>query len=146
MVLISVDRDGAKSLFAARGDDALRDFVSNLVVEPSIWSEGSAVDCQGHWRVIDQCLGEVKGDGQLQQCLLGGRPMYQGSELTVILVRPDLVPHLAGELDKVEDEAFRALVPADANCADVHATFLQLRELYRSAAERRHAIVFAVEN
>ena len=145
-VLLAIDRDGAKSLFGARGDDALRDFISRLATESSIWSEQSAVDCQGNWQIIDQCLGQMENGAQLQQCLLGGRPMYQGSEMTVTLIRPDLVPHLASGLDGVDDEALRKSLPADQDFADMYATFQHLRDLYRSAAGQRLSIVFAVEH
>ena len=145
-VLFALDRDGAKDLFGARGDDALREFVSRLASNASIWSEKLAVDCGEKWQVIDRCLGEMKSEAQLDQCILGGRPMFQGTEMAVILVRPDLVPHLASGLEGVSADALHGALPADQDFADVHATFLQIRQLYRSASEQRAAIVFAVEH
>ncbi len=145
-VLFAVDRDRAKSLFAARGDDALRDCIRDFAAAESIWSENSAIDCEGNWQAIDASLSAMEGKAQLDHCLLGGRPMYQGSEMTVTLVRPDLVPHLANLLAEVEDDALRESLPADVDFADLQATFVKIRELYRFAVEHRAAVVFAVEH
>lgn len=144
-ILMAIDRDGAKSLFGARGDNALRDFLIERVADEAIWKEKSAISFQGHWRAIAACLNQIDGNAQLDQCILGGRPMYHGAEMTVTLVRPDLVPHLADGLAVVADNAFSAQLPASQDREAVWATFLQMKQLFQSAAEDRHAIVFAVE-
>ena len=98
--LVALDRDRAKQLFGARGSDALKAFLAELVESEPPGQDGRIVCCRGMARplqeVLDTCP-SVDDDSRpaLQQAIWGGRPLSDEPDLQVRLVRPDLVPHVA---------------------------------------------------
>ena len=64
-----------------------------------------AVDLGVIWKPLHECLAEESADSEmslLSQAILGGRSLLRTDNLEVVLIRPDLVPHVADALQKVE--------------------------------------------
>jgi hypothetical protein len=91
----------------------------------------------------------------LNHCILGGRRLASGGPLEAVLVRPDIVPHVAEALHRVKRVEFRSAYmklnpehygrdPTEAEFDRVWSTLLQIRQLFEDAAENREAVLFTV--
>ncbi len=113
-VLLALSREEAKQLFAAREPIALRQFLgARLSDRPPVLEEAEAdtsfAICDDQWQQIQRVLAqsEVADDSMqpaLRQCLTGGRILCDSEDLTVWLVRPDMVPHVAHALQSLDAE------------------------------------------
>lgn len=158
-VLLTLGRDDAKSVFAAREDELLK---ATLVSILSTIESQCLADCQSQWPTLHRMFtgGSLEPDAgelPLNQCILGGRPLYQGPELTVVVVRPDMVPHIFDALKQlaVPDLEVR-LAQAQAATDDrlVQAAEIEsiakivdsVRDVYEFAASHRQAVVFCARH
>ncbi len=152
--LVALDRDRAKQLFGARGSDALKAFLAELVESEPPGQDGRIVCCRGMARplqeVLDTCP-SVDDDSRpaLQQAIWGGRPLSDEPDLQVRLVRPDLVPHVAEALANLNIDAVVEHLPTDALQGEgrdrARRVLGQLRRLYADAARERWAVaLFAI--
>ena len=133
--LYVVLREDAKTLFRAKTDEQLDAFVEELHQRAA--GTPTICDCGHDWQKMHDSLLALDPGGPLPFCLLGGRPLYQGSERQVVLVRPDLVGHVAAKLAEItSDEAIVTRLGEQ-----IHA----LTDLYTHAADQQAAVVFATE-
>ena len=132
-VLIVLERDDAKTFFGQREDAPRLKYLEDLLSRSGVvWTS-----LNGNWQATHDALCGIEVDESfLDQCLLGGRPLHQGDDYHVVLVRPDVVAFIAGQLSQIDESK---LVPEVVQ--DVKA----VSETYRTAAERRAAVVFAAE-
>ena len=78
----------------------------------------------------------------LEQCILGGRPMHSGA-YHLLLVRPDLVRIVAEQLASVDETRFLAVWKGEPETG--RGLGREVTALYRQAAERGDAVVFAAK-
>lgn len=131
-VLIVLPRNEAKTFFAYRDDTARLEFIEELLQNDTI----SKFGCDGQWNAIHDTLsGIALEDSVLGQAILGGRPLHQGDDYHVCLVRPDVVGYLCEQAKQVDV----------SDLADLAEAVRGVFEIYRTAAELRAAMVFAVK-
>ncbi len=131
-VLIQLPRDEAKDFFACKTDESVLEFVKKMLGDGQV----ATLDVEGMWPVIAESFGD---DPPLAWCFLGGRPMYQHGDYQLILIRPDMVGHVAHALD---EPAWTEL----ADWTEEETRMIQaIRNHYRAAAESQHAMIFAVQ-
>jgi hypothetical protein len=151
----ALTRDEAKRLFAAKSDEAMREFIDSLVQSPEVRQQERICESHGAWDPIQRCLARgtldpAAGEPPLRECILGGRELALG----VRLVRPDMVPHIDAALEPITREALRGQYDridptdygrplSDADFQSTWAIFQQLRDFYRRAAAAGHAVIFA---
>ncbi len=153
-LLLELPREQAKPLFACRGDDAVRDFVVTVV------SAGTAtvLHLDQTWQTLARCFGDGtldlgSGEPPLCWCLLGGKPMCRSESTSVLMVRPDMVRHVAEALAGVDEpwlkqRAMEVAATADEPVevsAEVADLVPQLRGFYEKAAESGSAILFVID-
>jgi hypothetical protein len=157
---IVLTRDDAKLLFAQKEDAAIRKTVEQLRSSAKRKSDGLILECGTDWDAIQRALTEGKlehgaGEFPLDHCVLGGKRLHQGKEFDAILIRPDIVPHVAQGLHDLKRDAFvekyLALDPADygrqptATESDrIWSTLKLIRQLFEDAANEHAAVVFTV--
>ena len=155
-----LNREEAKQLFAAREDTAVRDVVENLLKRRTAQKDDTTLDCGGLWDPIHRSLtdGTLDPEGgrfPINHCVLGGKQLFKGDAFEVVVVRPDIVPHVAEAihgLKRVEvQENYRSISaddygkqPTDEEFDLVWNMLSQVRILFEDAADNRDAILFAV--
>jgi|GEM_PF-2707491 len=131
--LIILERDNAKAFFGHRDDADRLEFINELLSNADV----PKTSLQGKWQALHDSLAAIEiEDSVLAQCVLGGRPMHQGDDFHVCLVRPDVVQFIAEQSKSVD------LSPLDDEVSDLaKATF----ETFSKAVELRAAVVFAAK-
>ena len=148
-VLLVLDRDRAKEIFAAREPANLLEFIKTQAGDGSLVDAGFVLDLQGSGdrlqnQLVDPALTSDDLRPVLEATLLGGRPLADEQGFQVRLVRPDLVRQIASALDTIDGPTFAAQWPESADQSrNVIAELDSIRQLYRRAAEARAAVVFA---
>ena len=156
----ALSRDDAKRLFRCKGDEALRQFVTQLAASDQRQRNGKILENDPCWKTLHRCLSDGTlepsgGEFPLSHVFLGGRQLADGEDLIVALVRPDAVPIVAQALAEWSRddlvERYRTLV------ADHHAeqsnvqngeqswsSLATVRDFFQRAAENTEAILFTV--
>jgi hypothetical protein len=153
-------RDDSKKLQSLEADSAVREYVDGLRQSKAYRTEGLLVDCGDCWDPIHRCLAEGKldpeaGDFPLNHFVLGGKRLYRGPGFHAVLIRPDIVPHVAdlGRDFKRSDfhDRYFALDPADFGRSPcerefdrIWGVFRQVQQLFDDAAADRAAVLFTV--
>ena len=128
--LIVLPRDDAKQFFGLREDHARLDFVKELLTK----DETESLSLHGKWQELHNALeGVPMEDSVLAQCILGGRPMHQGNDHHVCLVRPDVVGFIAQQGAQLEKPQVGA---------DLWESSHAIMGLYKAAAGIGAAMVF----
>lgn len=131
--LLVLPRDEAKQFFGHREDQARLDFVNDLLTNV----ETNSLCLDGTWQALHTALAGVPiDDSVLAQCILGGRPLHQGEDHHVCLVRPDVVGFIAQQGEQLE----QTLVGPDL-WEKTKATI----NLYKAASENGAAMVFVAK-
>jgi hypothetical protein len=154
-------RDDAQRLFAANGDDAILQMVDEFARSKIRRDDKLFHHCGDAWNPIHRCLTEgtldrEAGEFPLNHCVLGGRRLSKGSAFEAVLIRPDIVPHVAEALHRVKRVEFREAYwrlspdeygrqPTEKEFDFVWTSLLQIRQLFEDAAENREAVLFAVQ-
>ena len=158
---IILTREDAKTLFAQTEDSDIRRTVEALRQSPKHRDAGLVLECGTAWDPIHRCLTEGTlapdaGEFPLDHCVLGGRRLHPGAEFEAVLVRPDIVPHVADGLHNLKREEFRSCFmnldpsdfgrqPTEAEADEVWSTLKLVRQLYEDASSEHAAVVFTVE-
>lgn len=158
---IVLKRDDARRLNGLTDDDAVRRFVTELRASKAYRAEGWMLECGTAWNAIHRCLTEGTldpraGEFPLNCCVLGGRRLHQGEGFEAVLIRPDIVPHVADAVREVKCAPFRERYfrldphdyghpPNEKEFDAVWNTFRQIQQLMDEAAELRAAVLFTVE-
>jgi hypothetical protein len=159
-VYLILKRDDSKHLQTLTGDDAIRRFVRELRSSKAYRNEGLLVECGDSWSAIHRCLTEgtlapEAGDFPLNHFVLGGKRLCASDDCRVVLVRPDIVPHVAESARDVKrtefHERYLALDTSDygrplseKEFDRIWSTFRQIQQLFDDAAADRAAVLFAV--
>ena len=150
-LLLIIERDQAKQLFGAKGDEPLMEFLSSFVADES--NATNILDLQQRWRNLHSafCGGDDSteaGSPPLNQCILGGRPLSSDDEKMIVrLVRPDVIQHIANASNEFDIEASKGHYESENSDADWEAGRSLLENVlqhFRTAAEKRAAVVFFV--
>lgn len=158
---IVLTREDAKQLFAQKEDEAVRKLVEQLRQSPKHRDSGLVLDCGSDWDPIQRAVTEGKlnpddGDFPLDHCVLGGRQLHSGEGFDAILIRPDIVPHVAAALHDLRRAAFvenymaidaadYGREPTEPEADRVWSTLKLIRQMFEDAANEHAAIVFTVE-
>lgn len=130
--LVVLPRDEAKQFFGHRQDEPRLEFIHELLGNDGIQRCG----CNSQWQAIHDALSGVElANSVLGQAILGGRPLHQGDDYHVLLVRPDVVAFIAQQLNDVDLSELGEL--ADL-AREIHAT-------YQAAADVGGAMVFVAK-
>ena len=133
-LLIALDRDRAKQLFAAKTADLLEEFFTTCCQDTAFVDSQMVVDCGGNWAVLKEELTATCESADddvrplLQLMIDGFRPLLD--EPDSFLVRPDLVPQIAAVLDGIDT----------AGLVQGRELFEQIKVAYQKAAAERCAI------
>lgn len=156
-LLVVLHRDRAKEVFGSRDPSRLMQVLEDIV---SSAGDSDVVSCDGHWKILHRVLGDGSltpdgGDLPLNQCVLGGRPLDAGDAMTVRLVRPDMVVHIATALAQLTstdlESRFETAVAAadsaeEANLEIVTLLVDRLRSIFEAAARDRAAVAFCARH
>jgi len=133
-VHIALDRDQAKELFRQKEDAAVSAFVENLLATEPL-PAGVNIRPAPQWQEIHRLLtgGDNAGDGEypLNHAIRGGRPLHQGDEYIIALIRPDMPPHIAAALKEFDG-------------GDLATELASLATFFEEAAAARQAVLFFV--
>ena len=140
--LLALERDDAKNLFAAKGNEALSSYLDQFISQPS--NPDAKLELGQHWRDLNHVLSDQGSNDELSArslALLNGRALFQGDERIVNLVRPDVVRHVAGALAQfsVNDAKSEA---DDVDIESIWPIVEKVTKFYEAAAERGAAVVF----
>ena len=128
-VLIVLPRDEAKAFFGHRQDDARLQFIGELMANDSI----PKLSCNSKWQAVHDLLAGIELESSvLGQAILGGRPLHQGDDYHVCLVRPDVVGFICDQAKQL----------TEARCGDLWPEVSELVATYGKAAEVGGAMVF----
>lgn len=157
---IILRRDDAKRLFAQADDAGVKRVVNELLHSKEHREENLVLESGEYWDPIHRSLNNGTLDPQdgefpLDHCILGGRRLHKGAEFEAILVRPDIVTHVASALHTLKREEFReryfALDPASYGKQPTEKEFEliwnrlhQIRQLFEDAAADVCAVLFTV--
>lgn len=158
-LLLALGRDEAKSVFSSRQDEQLATALAEILAQTD---SQCRADLKGQWSTLHRIFtgGSIDADGgdlPLRQCILGGRPMYQGDEMSVILVRPDMVPHISEALQELTLEELQDRLKQAQSATDDRSVqdaqidvltpiFESVRAVYELAASQRQAVLFCVRH
>ncbi len=132
--LFVLERDAAKTFFGHRDDQTRLDFIQELLGQDEVVKQSLT----GQWQAVHDALAAVEiEDSVLSQCVLGGRPMHQGDDYSVCLVRPDVVQFIADQSKQL------ASAGLPENVVDLATS---TGEIYQEAANRRGAVVFVAKH
>lgn len=133
-VLIVLERDDAKAFFGQREDAARLEFINAALERADI----VAKSLSGNWQATHEALTSIDlEESFLDQCILGGRPMHQADDYRIVLVRPDIAAFIAEQLTQIEESSLPPGVVDDVKV---------VAEAYKTAAERKAAVVFAAQS
>lgn len=157
---IVLTREDAKELFSQVGDAAVRSFAERLRKSPKHIDADLVLECGTSWDPIHRALtdGTLNRDVEdfpLDHCVLGGRRLHEGQEFEAVLIRPDIVPHVAAgmhDLKRAEfSERYMALDPAvygkqptEAEGDETWAMLKLIRQLFEDAGNEHAAVLFTV--
>lgn len=145
-VLCVLGREPAKQVFAARDQQTLIAAVNQLIEAADA---AACANCQGCWQTLQQCFSvdsaESEGPGVLAECVAGGRQLQRAPGSIVSMVRPDLVPHIADQLEVMDEQRFLRLVDrvGATNVSELWPIVLDVARVYRRAADEKSAMIFA---
>ena len=158
---IILTREDAKKVFSATDDTSVRKVVTELRNSKKHRDGKLVLETGASWNAIHRCLTEGTlepgaGEFPLNHAILGGRRLHQGTDYEAIMVRPDIVPHIAEMLHHVKretiHEAYHKIDPADygqqltiTDFDRIWNSLQQIRQLYEDAASERCAVLFTVE-
>lgn len=157
---IILGREDAKQLFLHKDDEAIRSFVTGIRQSRKHRDAQLVLECDDSWDPIHRCfsdgtLDHAGGDFPLNHCVLGGKRLHGGTEFEAVLIRPDIVPHVADSLHHIKraelHQKYFAIDPQDygrpLSEADFDKVWLflqQIRKLFEDAAQDRSAVLFTV--
>ncbi|MBC8352843.1 MAG: DUF1877 family protein [Planctomycetes bacterium] len=157
---IVLTREDAKELFAQQEDASVRAVAERLRNSPKHREEDLVLECGTSWNPIhrsltDGTLDRDQGDFPLDHCVLGGRRLYDGDDFEAILIRPDIVPHIAGGLHNLKraefadrymalDPASYGKQPTEAEGDETWAMVKLIRQLFEDAGSEHAAVLFTV--
>ena len=158
---IVLKREDSRQLNGLTEDEAVRRFTTELRRSKKYQDEGWVLECGTAWNAIHRCLTEGTldpnaGEFPLNCCVLGGRRLYRGTGFEAVLIRPDIVPHVAMAVRDVKrsdlHERYFKLDPNDYGQQPsekefdlIWNTFRQIQQLMDEAGELRAAVLFTVE-
>ncbi|MGE0758352.1 MAG: DUF1877 family protein [Pirellulaceae bacterium] len=158
---IILTRDNAKRVFAAAGDESVRQVVSELRQSRKLRDAKLVLETGPSWAPIHRCLSDgsldpTGGDFPLNHVILGGKRLHLSNGFEAIIVRPDIVPHVAEALhdlkrndihDKYAGMSAEDLghPPSEREFDIVWNSLQQIRQLFEDAANERCAVLFTVE-
>lgn len=128
-LLLRLDREAAKQVFAQKQPDALVELLITCVQQAPA-DQRCSLD--GRWQQLHATLTTPPRAEVLAHGLLGGRPLPAPDGWRIHLIRPDLIPHLATALTE--------LAPPDTG--DDQQTLERVREFYTQTAEAGAAALF----
>ena len=68
-----------------------------------------SLNCEGKWQELHDALAAAPiADSGLEQCVLGGRPLYRGDDHHVCMVRPDVVRHIVEQGAQLDESKVKA--------------------------------------
>ena len=136
--LLALSREHAKGVFSKKEDSLLAEHIDQLLLDEPLREAGCLLECGDSWQVAQDVLSNLGASqgAPLDQVLLGGRRLYQGEDRDVIVVRPDMVGHLAKALNDLDENAL----------GDSAALIKKISAIYSLAAEQGGAIVFCTKN
>lgn len=159
---IILGREDAKQLFAKTDDASVRQFVTGLTKSRTHRQNRLVLDVGPVWETMhrvltDGTLDRGGGEFPLDHCVLAGRRMHQGNDFDAILVRPDIVPHVAEALHHVKrsdiKDKYYAISaenlghePQEKELDSVWTTLQYVRQMYEDAAVERCAVLFVVDH
>jgi hypothetical protein len=142
-------REPAKRLFGCKTPAALHAFVAEL--DPATGLELGPAALMLHRLLTNGSLEPEAGEYPLNHAVLGGRVMGHEPGFAVVLKRPDMCPHIAEGLAKIQPESIeasfnqsRAHLPeltAGIESSDVAGALAQLTELFGAAAAAGEAVI-----
>jgi hypothetical protein len=158
---IILTREDTKRLFGADGDDEVRAVVTDVLRRKKEQGANLYLNCGDAWDPIHRCLteGTLAPDGgefPANHCILGGRQLHEGVDFEAVLVRPDIVRHVAEAIHRVKsvdfETAYKQLTPEDYGREPTEIEFeviwallSKIRKLFEDAAELGEAVLFVVE-
>jgi len=150
--------DAARRLLAAGDNDAVLSVVQEA---EDAWDEAWLVQSDKAWDAMHRCLSNGtlfhdEGEYPLNRTVLGGKRLYDDDDYVVAYVPPNEVKDVAAALAALTEAEFRkrydAIDPDEYDGAhgseDFEFTwgaFVDVRELYRKAAEAGRSVVFTVD-
>jgi hypothetical protein len=156
--LLSLSRDEAKVLFANREPEGVISTINGFLELEELRFAKRILDLEKTWNPLHRCLSDgtldpQTGEPPLNQTLLGGRHLYYQDDRYVVLVRPDMVRHVAtalAEVDASQLEAKYKELPSDvleesADWPAVQTVLKQIAALYLGAADDGNAVVFTAK-
>lgn len=157
---IVLTREDAKELFSQEGDAAVRAVAERLRRSPKHMEDDLVLECGTSWDPIhrsltDGTLNQDVEDFPLDHCVLGGKRLHAGKEFEAVLIRPDIVPHVAAgmhDLKRAEfTERYMALDPAsygkqptETEGDETWAMLKLIRQLFEDAGNEHAAVLFTV--
>jgi hypothetical protein len=158
---IILTRDDAKRVFGGQDDAEVRKIVRELRNSPKHRASKLVLETGTAWDGIHRCLTDgtldaTAGDFPVNHAILGGKRLHRGPEFEAIMVRPDIVPHVAEALHcqkrhEMHDK-FMQLDPTSFGHAPTDREFdktwnllQQIRQLFEDAANERCAVLFTVD-
>lgn len=158
---IILGREDAKQLFGKSDDASVRTFVTGLRGSRKHRESHLILDIGSTWDPIHRCLtdGTLEPEGgefPLNHCILGGRRLHKGPGFEAVLIRPDIVPHVAESMHHMKrqdlhgkyfsiDAANYGQAPSEQEFDKVWLMLQQIRKLFEDAAMDRCAVLFTVE-
>jgi hypothetical protein len=158
---IILARDNAKRVMAAQGDAAVRGVVTDLRLSKRLREAKLVLESGTSWDPIhrlltDGTLAPNAGEFPLNHAVLGGKRLYREADFEAVLVRPDIVAHVADALHHLKrgevqakylqiDPQHLGHVPGEKEFEVVWSTLQQVRLLFEDAANERCAVLFTVE-
>tara|TARA_B100000686_G_C16544589_1_gene839198 strand:+ start:441 stop:956 length:516 start_codon:yes stop_codon:yes gene_type:complete len=156
-VLLVLGREDAREVFEAARTDRVAESVDGLLSR--LEESGGVEEIGTGWALLHATLVAAGRDSEevsftLSQCLLGGRSLGGEETKTIAkFVRPDLVLHVARELEALERDTFLSAwqevlaeqkpeLPAHAAEIEPWQRIKQIRGVYQLAGEQREAVLF----
>ena len=158
----------ATAFLALTNVDRLVEFLDSLYTAAEADGRQQSVDKS--WDAMHRCLCDgwldaEHGEEAKRTCVLGGRQLSNRRDYIISFVEPDLVRRVAAALEDITREWFLAqyssldqnppgegvhryetyLVDPEVDSAYTWRYFVQVRDFYRTAAERGLATVFVVD-
>lgn len=134
--LYALDRDAAKLIFGCKDDASLQQAVDDVNRRGDAEQRLVVRDYEPLAKAYE-AVAESREQSGLNFVLLGGRPLHEGPERLMRLVRPDIVPPLAAELKQLDVDAEDAF--GEETLRSEHQAMC---EFYEGAARNQCAVLF----
>ena len=157
---IVLTREDAKELSAQQDDASVRAVAERLRKSPKHIEADLVLNCGTLWdplhrSLTDGSLDRDSGDFPVDHAVLGGKRLHQGDDFEAILIRPDIVPHVAAGLHDLKraefTERYMALdpelygkQPTEAEADETWAMLKLIRQLFEDAGNEHAAVLFTV--